>query len=524
LVKHTSADFTDNAQSDGDDFVFIYDDNSKLDHEIEYYDSTDGELIVWVNLPYLSSTEDTIIWIYYGNSECGNQQSPEDVWDSNFKVVYHMNYESGGLIDSTSDDNDCNTIVGSPEYEQDGKVGYAIDFERSSNDAFEDGDILDGLDEMTVEAWVNLESYHTSHCVISSHEDAWYFLVSQEYHSVRFDVHGGVSGSAAEDDSPCPLDTWYYVVGSWSDPEDRMRLFGNGELKDTYSETLSMLNSNYHFTVGYKDNQGNHFDGLIDEVRVSNIERSAEWINTTYINQNDIESFLDFGEQEKVNFAPYAPSDPNPYNGENDVNINIELSWVGGDPDGDPVTFNIYFGNLTPPPKIVDNQSEETYTPITLDFENTYYWQIIAWDNKSAFSEGEIWEFTTMMDHTPEAPEINGPLDGKIRKIYPYNFAAEDPDGDDVYYEIDWGDGIVDSWIGPFESNKIITRNHSWAEKGNFIIKARAKDIYGAIGDWGTLEVTMPKNKQINFQFNLLNWLYEQFPYAFPFLKYILGI
>jgi hypothetical protein len=58
-----------------------------------------------------------------------------------------------------------------------------------------------------------------------------------------------------------------------------------------------------------------------------------------------------------------------------------------------------------------------------------------------------------------------------------------------------WGDGNVDDWFGPFESNDIITRNHTWEEKGTYTINARAKDSYGAIGEWSTLTVTMPLNQ-----------------------------
>lgn len=270
----------------------------QLFHEIEYFDGSTGILVAWVNVPALSTIADIDFYMYYGNLECSNQEFPELVWDSNYKVVYHMNYISGNLIDSTSYNNDCNTVFGSPDYYHIGKIGYAINFEKSTEEAFEDGDILDGLDELTVEAWINLEEYHSSHCIIASHEDAWYFHVNYEYHTVVFDIHGGVSGSAAHDDIICPLGTWYYAVGTWSDPSDRMQLFTNGELKDTYIESLSMQNSPDHFAIGYQDNNGKYFDGAIDEIRVSDIERSEEWIKTTFNNQNNPLSFLTIGPEE----------------------------------------------------------------------------------------------------------------------------------------------------------------------------------------------------------------------------------
>jgi hypothetical protein len=96
----------------------------------------------------------------------------------------------------------------------------------------------------------------------------------------------------------------------------------------------------------------------------------------------------------------------------------------------------------------------------------------------------------------PEAPIINGPATGKPDNSYSYTFVSEDPDGDDVYYQINWGDGVVEGWFGPYESNEIIIKSHIWTEKGTYTIMARAKDIYDAIGEWGILHVTMPLNQQ----------------------------
>ena len=54
-----------NAQTDGDDILFTSaDETTKLNHEIEKYDSTNKELWVWVNVPAISSTVNTEIYLY----------------------------------------------------------------------------------------------------------------------------------------------------------------------------------------------------------------------------------------------------------------------------------------------------------------------------------------------------------------------------------------------------------------------------------------------------------------------------
>jgi hypothetical protein len=300
LISILDNDLRNTAQEDGDDILFM--DGSgianKLYHEIEKYNSSSGELISWVNVEKIDSDKDTTLYIYYGNPVCSSQQFTAKVWDSNYKIVYHMNYDSEGLIDSTTNKNDCNTVIGDPEYHKTGKIGYAIELEYDNKEAFEDGDILDGLNEITVEAWINLESYHKNHNMIASHEDSWYFHVQKDLRVVVFDIHGGESGSSAKDNILCPLEEWYYVAGTWSDPNDRMQLFANGELKGTYIETLHMLDSPYHFAVGFQEYSVNYFDGVLDEIRISDIERSEDWIKTTYQNQNDPSGFLSIGPEE----------------------------------------------------------------------------------------------------------------------------------------------------------------------------------------------------------------------------------
>jgi|GEM_PF-2423013 len=99
---------------------------------------------------------------------------------------------------------------------------------------------------------------------------------------------------------------------------------------------------------------------------------------------------------EIVNSPPYIPGDPDPYDGETDVDVDYVLCWTGGDPDFcDIVTYDVYFGTSIPLPLVSSNQSGTCYDPGVLDYNTTYYWQIVAWDNHGASTEGPIWEFTT---------------------------------------------------------------------------------------------------------------------------------
>ena len=110
----------------------------------------------------------------------------------------------------------------------------------------------------------------------------------------------------------------------------------------------------------------------------------------------------------------------------------------------------------------------------------------------------------------PEAPIIKGPASGKAGVEYDYTFVTIDPNDDDVYYYIEWGDGNVEEWIGPYNSSEEITLGHSWEENGTYIIKAKAKDTYDIESHWTELVVTMPRNKVL-YNSYLLRFL-EQLP------------
>jgi len=82
-----------------------------------------------------------------------------------------------------------------------------------------------------------------------------------------------------------------------------------------------------------------------------------------------------------INSPPNTPSNPNPENGSTDVDINTSLSWDCSDPDGDDLTYNVYFeaNDPTPDELVSENQTGTTYDPGTMDYNTHYYWKIVAW-------------------------------------------------------------------------------------------------------------------------------------------------
>ena len=97
-----------------------------------------------------------------------------------------------------------------------------------------------------------------------------------------------------------------------------------------------------------------------------------------------------------LNNPPDEPNNPNPTNGTTNVFVDADLNWTGGDPDvGDIVTYDVYFGTASSPPLAIHNKSDTPFNPPTMNYETTYYWKIVAWDNHDVSTPGHIWSFTT---------------------------------------------------------------------------------------------------------------------------------
>jgi len=91
----------------------------------------------------------------------------------------------------------------------------------------------------------------------------------------------------------------------------------------------------------------------------------------------------------------------------------------------------------------------------------------------------------------PNAPTIEGPTTGTVGEEYSYTLLAADPDGGDISYWIDWGDGNNTGWIGPYSSNEVVNVNYTWSENGVYEIRAKTKDIFHDESEWTTLLVAM---------------------------------
>ena len=99
------------------------------------------------------------------------------------------------------------------------------------------------------------------------------------------------------------------------------------------------------------------------------------------------------------------------------------------------------------------------------------------------FMEDEV-KITSTANCPPTIPGIRGPTTGTTDEELTFYFVSTDPDGDQVYYMVKWGDGTNSGWLGPFDSGDEQSITHVYTSPGTYKITAIAKDTKGATSGW----------------------------------------
>lgn len=273
--------------------------------------------IFWVKVPSLVTTDNNYIWCYYGNLTQTAQANPENVWDSNFKAVWHGNT----LLDSTGQTT-LSVEASDPLYNQiNGKINAR--FELDGNDMYSapDGGATDisGADQpLTLSAWVyKNETVDSRRSAIAkmtygSSNDRQYALQTSSssdqatYQCIRFTVsYDGANygtGATAIGATQIANGVWQYWTGVYNDTD--LRVYRNGILdsnstKNPSSNSDGIYNGNSKFLLGgnINTNPSDFLNHYSCEIRVSNIARSADWVRFEYYNMATPEGELYWSEE-----------------------------------------------------------------------------------------------------------------------------------------------------------------------------------------------------------------------------------
>lgn len=97
-----------------------------------------------------------------------------------------------------------------------------------------------------------------------------------------------------------------------------------------------------------------------------------------------------------ANNPPEVPHNPTPESAATDLWRRYTLRWTSVDPDiGDTVFYDVYLGITSPPGQVSQRQRTNSYVAVGLLYDTTYYWKIVAYDQRGATRTGPIWRFRT---------------------------------------------------------------------------------------------------------------------------------
>jgi hypothetical protein len=278
---------------------------SLLAHEIESWTSG-GTSWIWVKVPRIDGGSNTdYIYLYYGKAGAASAENPAQVWDSHYRGVWHL---GGGSTDSTVNANHGVDSV-PPPGNASTKIGGGRDFDSATSQFINVGDdpSLRITGDLTLEAWAykrlvddstivgknrgpgNNRSYRLA-VNYAVAPNGPYMVLSQ---SGSFDPVGGF----LEDPSSESVTTWQYIVGVHAGTT--IRIYVDGSPTATNPASFATLNDNtpYNAIIGAEqDGATGWFDGLIDEVRISAVARTQDWVAAQYRSMTD--TFVTFGPRE----------------------------------------------------------------------------------------------------------------------------------------------------------------------------------------------------------------------------------
>jgi murein DD-endopeptidase MepM/ murein hydrolase activator NlpD len=316
-------DLAAHAQSNCSDVVFTDSTGeNELNFEIENLstatDCSSGNLTAWVQIPTLSATSDTIIYMYFGNPSATNQ-STNTTWDSNYMGVWHMQQNPGGaspqMTDSTSYGNNGTANGGMTSANSiTGEIYNALSFTATSHQYINVGTNSSlnpsGTNLWSVELWykdlnagandtglVSKAQIGTGGYEINENETGT--CTATEYKVTKFNDpnnEGDICVGAVPQNT-----NWHFLAIEYSSAGVVAYVDGALSLPTAIGMNDTFANTTQATYLGY-DNDGDYLKGDEDEVRISNVPRSTGWVATEY--NTESASAVSLGSVETKIYAP----------------------------------------------------------------------------------------------------------------------------------------------------------------------------------------------------------------------------
>jgi len=277
---------------------------NKLDHEIESYDPTTGAITAWVRVPTLSSSLDTVIFLWYGNIDISaSQENRAGVWKNGYAGVWHLSGHNLAL-DSTGN----NSGIASNVTPASGVLDGAGVFSGTTNSyvRVQNSSSFKPSTDLTLEAWVNptrVTAWNKAIALDYRADGSWnspflaYALqMNNNTTGIAFQVTNSGNVNNVTSAGTIPLSSWSAIAGTFDSVNHIQHLYINGA-QDSNSLVNNSASIDYgtsqDLTLGIRSpySPGEEWIGALDELRISTVARSPDWIATEYNNESSPSTF-----------------------------------------------------------------------------------------------------------------------------------------------------------------------------------------------------------------------------------------
>ncbi len=293
--------------------------------EIEKWDDGNEKAWLWVKVAgvgAIASGVDTDLYLYYDSTHADNDayvgdtndEVAENVWDSNFKAVYHMadGADNAHIYDSTDQDNDGEKKgANEPIVTTAGEIANAQDFDGDDDEIDTASvDLLGAVNDITVEViFKPTSATQDRYADILDHDhstapnNGWVIQQDSSNHNKFYlAFHDGVGWQGTGITTQLTNGAWNHFTMVKNDTTITHYLAGssgsNGACSADIATAANVLRFGQCVAIVNRA-----LEGIIDEVRISDCVRNGAWIKATYETERD--DLLDWGSEETEGVVYY---------------------------------------------------------------------------------------------------------------------------------------------------------------------------------------------------------------------------
>lgn len=281
-LKTGNFDFSQ-AQPDGRDIRFSTAAGAPLSYQIEQWDAASGTAAVWVKIPSIAANARQEIVMYWGKTGVVSESSNTTVFNAGngYACVFHMNETVNDVVGTITSPTDTGTTL------TDGVIGKGRNFTVGKGIRCGYGltGLPQGITTHSTQAWFRTSGANCE--IVDWGIDGGYNKVQIRLLSPPKIFIDGNFASIVGNVSPIPSQ-WHQVVHTYG--ANSTKIYVDGVLDAAATVTMNLSFPPNMWIGGWYDSYS--FVGDMDEVRISNVTRSANWVKMEYENQKMLQTLV----------------------------------------------------------------------------------------------------------------------------------------------------------------------------------------------------------------------------------------